>query len=383
MKNFLSKFAYIAPTIVAIAMIALMSGINTALADRVSTAAGTVSSIGVSSSGSITVGSSPVTTSGTITADLNLANSNTWTALQQFASGASTTMQSVFGTLYVGGAATTTIQGNTNATSTISGNLEVTGRFRDDSITSALLLDDSQGLAGAYGGTSCTNQFVRSVNAAGAATCNSVANTDLTNSTIALSDSNSTLTIGGTPAALGGTLTATLNLGHTNTWTALQTFNGNASSTMNSANSAMYGATATTTISSSGKLGFATTTPTWTISGAAGTSIVILEKDLATSTSMTLNPINGSTQLARIGTAATTFTGAGFVPGAKIALTVCNPGSAAGAITWSGFHTFGTAPTQTTTANQCDAYTVGMTQATSTTAATGVLYYAQAGAGLQ
>jgi hypothetical protein len=48
---------------------------------------------------------------------------------------------------------------------------------------------------------------------------------------VGLSDSNSTLTIGGTPITTSGTLTATLNLAHANTWTALQTFT-NATSTL-------------------------------------------------------------------------------------------------------------------------------------------------------
>ena len=49
------------------------------------TLAGTVTSVGLSSTNStLTIGSSPVTTSGTITADLNLAHSNTWTAVQKF-----------------------------------------------------------------------------------------------------------------------------------------------------------------------------------------------------------------------------------------------------------------------------------------------------------
>jgi hypothetical protein len=43
---------------------------------------------------------------------------------------------------------------------------------------------------------------------------------------VGLSDSNSTLTIGGTPVTTSGTLTATLNLSHSNAWTATQTFAG-------------------------------------------------------------------------------------------------------------------------------------------------------------
>lgn len=92
-----------------------LSGCVSAGAGGVLTASGTcntsaasVTSVGVSSSGSLTIGSTPVTTSGTITADLNMANANTWTALQKF-SNASTSLSSHTGTAYFGGTATTTI----------------------------------------------------------------------------------------------------------------------------------------------------------------------------------------------------------------------------------------------------------------------------------
>jgi len=45
---------------------------------------GTVTSVAASSSGSITIGGSPITTSGTITVDLNLANANSFTGQQTF-----------------------------------------------------------------------------------------------------------------------------------------------------------------------------------------------------------------------------------------------------------------------------------------------------------
>jgi len=51
---------------------------------------------------------------------------------------------------------------------------------------------------GAYSGTSCTNQFPRSLSASGGATCASIANTDL---------ANSSMTIAGHTVALGGTQT--------------------------------------------------------------------------------------------------------------------------------------------------------------------------------
>ncbi len=90
--------------------------------------------------------------------------------------------------------------------------------------TSAILLTGSGGLVASYAGTSCTNQFPRSLSALGAATCASVANTDLTNSSV---------TYNGTTVALGasGTITAASSsiLSDTNTFstTATTTFLGN------------------------------------------------------------------------------------------------------------------------------------------------------------
>ena len=61
------------------------------------------------------------------TLSLNTANANTWSALQQFMANASTTLFSIYQKLYVGGTATTTIQGDTTGTSTIQGFLNVAG----------------------------------------------------------------------------------------------------------------------------------------------------------------------------------------------------------------------------------------------------------------
>ena len=142
-------------------------------------------------------------------------------------------------------------------------------------------------------------------------------------------------------------------------------------------------ATSSIFLASSSKVGIGSSTPMYSLSLGSGKSVSATESDLATSTSMTINPSNGPVQLMRMGVAATTITAAGFIPGTKVDLTICNPNSTAGALTWTGFHVFGTAPTQTTTADKCDKYVLGMTQATSTSAATGIMYYAQAGAGLQ
>lgn len=70
---------------------------------------------------------------------------------------------------------------STNATST---NVSISGTLDIDQMTSALLLTGATGIVAEYAGTSCTNQFPRSLSALGAATCASVANTDLVSSTI-------------------------------------------------------------------------------------------------------------------------------------------------------------------------------------------------------
>lgn len=119
-------------------------------------------------------------------------------------------------------------------------NATTTGAVNLGSFTSALLQTDGEGDVAEYAGTSCTNQFVRSLSALGAATCATVANTDLANSTISgialgsnladLTATNSTLTFSGTYN--GGTARSIgLNLGNANTWTALQTFAGNGTTT--------------------------------------------------------------------------------------------------------------------------------------------------------
>lgn len=186
---------------------------------------------------------------------INLANSNIWTVLQQF-SRASTTMLSSYGPSYFGGTATTTIDSAGNVTLPAAGTLTV------PALTSSLVQTGAGGLAAEYAGTSCTNQFVRSLSALGVATCATVANTDLANSTISgislgsnladLTATNGTLTFSGT---YNGSTARTigLNLANANSWTALQNF-ANASSTLLSAGVSYFGTTATTTISSNGSI---------------------------------------------------------------------------------------------------------------------------------
>jgi hypothetical protein len=73
----------------------------------------------------------------------------------------------------------------------------------------------------AYAGTSCTNQFIRSLSTAIAATCASVANTDLTNSSVTIGSTN--VALGATAATVAGlTLTSpTINGGTATALTGL------------------------------------------------------------------------------------------------------------------------------------------------------------------
>ncbi len=93
-------------------------------------------------------------------------------------------------------------------------------------------LVDSNGVAAptAYPGTNCVNQFPRSLNVHGIATCASVANTDLTSSTISgvsLGSNLFSLTNGAT--LLGSSYNGSaaisdwdIDLGHSNSWTSGQ-----------------------------------------------------------------------------------------------------------------------------------------------------------------
>lgn len=100
------------------------------------------------------------------------------------------TLLTVTGNVDITGGATTT-----NATTT---NLSISGQLDVDTLTSALVLTGAGGVFAEYAGTSCTNQFPRSLSALGAATCATVANTDLANSTV--SYGGVTLSLGGTDA---------------------------------------------------------------------------------------------------------------------------------------------------------------------------------------
>ena len=82
------------------------------------------------------------------------------------------------------------------ASTFLTGPLGVTKGGTGVATLTGLALGNGTSALSAYPGTSCTNQFPRSLNASGVATCATVANTDLANSSI---------TINGTSTSLGGT----------------------------------------------------------------------------------------------------------------------------------------------------------------------------------
>ena len=124
----------------------------------------------------------------------------------------------------------------TNATST---NLYLSNDFYISPLTSALLQTGANGKVAEYAGTTCTNQFVRALSALGIATCATVANTDLANSTISgvalgsnLAALTNGLTLNGSSYNGSGAISDwDINLTNANNWTALQTFT-NATSTL-------------------------------------------------------------------------------------------------------------------------------------------------------
>ncbi len=262
----------------------------------------------IASSGSTLTVSSPT---GNVNLDFNLGHSNFWTVGQMIT-------------------ASTTIGGGTSSTG-----LTVNGQ----ATTTNLLVTASSTLQ----------------------------NFTATNSTSTNATTTGAFSVGTTFVATGG-LSTLSNLLVTGSST-LQNFTGLNSTTTNATTTSIISTTASTTNSFvGGKLGIGTSSPATALTVANNQSILVDENKVATSTSQTINWSQGNQQLMQIGTSAITVTMTSYLRGQHILVLVCNPGSGtAGAITWSGVEwAGGTKPTQTTTANQCDAWSFLATQATST-----------------
>ncbi len=202
----------------------------------------------------------------------------------------------------------------TNATGTNA----TTSSLAVTNVTSALHLANATGGVIPYAGTSCTNQFPRSLSAVGAATCASVANTDLTNSSI---------TINSVSVALGGTIVvaSTTLLSDLNTWSNGNTFTR--STTTNATNTAVYVSAGLTQGNNNGFIS-ATTTKSFNI---ASTTIDAMGKQfsIGTSTFLLMNDPRPFTLIGFYCTASTT--GTAFVEfmhdnGNKTEMSTCTSG---------------------------------------------------------
>lgn len=155
------------------------TGAITATGTACDTAGGSVTSVGLSVPATSIFGvtGSPVTASGT----LGLTTTGTSGGIPYFSSGTQ---------LATSGALTANAFVTGGGAGSSPNSVAITG----------LVLGNGASAPTAYGGTSCTNQFPRSLSAAGAATCATVANTDL---------ANASTTVNGQTCTLGGSCTVT------------------------------------------------------------------------------------------------------------------------------------------------------------------------------
>lgn len=144
-------------------------------------------------------------------------------------------------------------------------------------------------------------------------------------------------------------------------------------------------ATSSLFIMTNGSLGIGTTT-TFGLEklSVSGGGILNVENAVATSTSQTVDLSLSNQTLVQMGTAAMTITLSKPYVGQSNRVVVCNPATTAGAITWAASGgsiiwngNTSVAPTQTTGANLCDLYLFTITQATSTTIGSPIIFGSQ------
>ena len=254
------------------------------------------------------------------TVGLNMANANIWTALQTFTSASSTSFSSLHG-VFVGSTATTSIVGNLG-TSTFSSFISAVAASTTATSTMA-------GINLPFGGCFAV---------AGACITGGVGGSGTVNAGVL--GQLSWYASSGT--AVSGSSTDSLTMGKYN-----------ATST-----------TATSTFTNAVNIGTSTQTSAKLTAG----SIVVPMEVLATSTSMTVNPNLSNSQFFRRGTATITLTfpATGAYIGQRIDFKTCTGLVASGALTLvsvrfaGGIH-----PSFTTTANQCDRFSVQYSVGTS------------------
>jgi len=189
-------------------------------------------------------------------------------------------------------------------------------------------------------------------------------------------NSRSPLLINQSTGNVGITTASTTNLTAIGS-TTLQAFTATISTTTSATTTNLFSTQIVVSSSTSGtdfvvnngSVGIGTSTPFSGLSLGPRRTIVPTEYVPATTTTITIDWRDGPRQLIQVGTSATTISHTGYVAGMQLLVTICNPQTTAGAITWSGVHWAGnTTPTQTTSAGQCDAWSFYSTQATSTSA---------------
>lgn len=259
----------------------------------------------------------------------------------------SSTTQFHFGATGISLSASSTAQFNTSSTTMADFALASTTNLTVSTVTSALGLFGSTGILGKYTGSSnpCTNQLPTTISVVGAlGGCLSVSNAMLSNSTIGATSPNSTLTFG-SAAALGATFTGDINLAHSNVWTVLQSFLGNASSTQQSDGKLYVGMTATTTINGVGDLFVAGSTTLQNFTGVNGTTTNATTTSFAITNAVSALLLTGSAgQVGKYGGASacsannfvTTISAIGGTTCATAAISGVNLGSNLNAHTVSG-----------------------------------------------
>lgn len=135
-------------------------------------------------------GGGSISTSTDVTAESGLAY---WTAEDTLSGTSSPTVGGIFAT----STATSSLYGGLNVLRLFTNSIEATSTsvssvfanpITETTLTSALILTGAGGLHAEYAGTSCTNQFPRSLSALGAATCESIVSADVTDGTLTADD---------------------------------------------------------------------------------------------------------------------------------------------------------------------------------------------------